>query len=80
MPLPGKPPASCGELFVAVWEGGYTNDRTEGRNDLHAVSVTVTRRVPVATYDREAIMVIPGAVIGLGLMGDGAARWTRGAA
>lgn len=70
VPPPGKPPAVCGELFVAIWENGFSNGDFDSRNDYHAINVTLTRRVPFSPYDREAEEVIHRAVIGLEVLGD----------
>lgn len=70
VPPPGKPPAASGELFVAVWEAGFSNNQTESRYDLHRINVTVTRRTPVAPDDREAEEIIHSAVIGLEIVAD----------
>lgn len=70
VPPAGKPPAACGELFVAVWENGFDNSTFDSRTDMHAVNVTITRRTPFAPYDRQSEDVIHRATIGLEVMAD----------
>jgi hypothetical protein len=77
-PPPGKPPASCGEKFIAIWENGISNDATESRDDRHALAITVTRRVTYAPGDREAEEVIDEAVVGLEVFADQIASLVHG--
>lgn len=67
---PGKPPAACGELFIAVWENGCSNGATESRQDVHSMNVTITRRIPFSPHDREAEEVIHKIEIGLEVLAD----------
>lgn len=48
----GMPPASCGELFIAVHPGQWTGTNIEGRQDNVGVEITVTRRTEYAPFDR----------------------------
>ena len=77
-PPPGKPPAFSGEIYVAVWEAGVTNDATESRDDRHMVNVTLTRHVTVAPDDREAKEIIHRLVIGLEVLADQVASLIHG--
>lgn len=65
VPRPGRPPATAGELFISVWDGGFSNDSFECRHDDHSFNITVTRRMPVTPYDRSAPELIHKAKIGL---------------
>lgn len=50
----GQPPPACGERFVAIHAGSWTNrgGYSLGREDVVGVEVTVTRRVAFTPRDR----------------------------
>ena len=59
----GQPPPGCGEAFVAVHEGDWSNQATydEGREDFIGVEITVTRRTAFAPQDRAVIALCDAA-------------------
>jgi hypothetical protein len=66
----GQPPAAAGELFVSVHNGGFRNPALESRQDRHTILVTITRRVPVAPFDRVSQEIIDQIDIGLEAIAD----------
>ncbi len=45
-PERGKPPGSCGEMFIGVWQGATRGDRRpmKGLSEYFSVNVTITMR------------------------------------
>ena len=66
----GKPPAVCGELFVGVSEDGMDNSQAESLDEIHRVSVVVTKRLPQAPWDRASQEIIHKAVVGAEVIAD----------
>lgn len=61
----GQPAPVCGERFVAVHPGDWTNQSTQCLEELYGLFVTVTIRLPRVPYDRIGPEIIGKAEDGL---------------
>jgi hypothetical protein len=60
----GKPPSRCGQLFVAVHDGGRSSDQQNSLDERYAVIVTVTMRSSYIAKDRIGLNLIDEKQIG----------------